>query len=182
MVASCHRHMNPGMSIWRRRIGVTCILLGIILFSVASFVYLRYLSDPSNLHVEERLRYARSIGMLWRATFYGSPLLCIVSLFGLGWSRLSGLLLNGGVFLCTMMTLGESAAHSDAVVGPIDFEPAHYLTVWPPRGARRECVFGSGVDTPSLYSTGLRSTPMPSISTSTTSPGNKRLVLPGVPV
>jgi hypothetical protein len=81
-------------------------MLGFFLFAAACFAYLRYASDPSSLHAEERLRHAQALGMIWNATFYGSLLLFIVSLFGLGWSRWSGLLVNGAAFLCALMTLG----------------------------------------------------------------------------
>lgn len=40
----------------------------------------------------------------------------------------------------------------------------------------------SSAGSPEHHATGLRSTPMPSISTSTTSPGDIRRVVPGVPV
>jgi hypothetical protein len=33
---------NPGISIWRRRIGVISTVLGFLLFAPACFVYLRY--------------------------------------------------------------------------------------------------------------------------------------------
>jgi|ERR1700722_3038403 hypothetical protein len=97
---------NPGISIWRRRIGATSTVLGFLLFAAACFVYLSYASNPSSLHVEERLRHVRALGLIWTLSFYGSPFLFIVSLFGLGWRRWCGLLVNGGAFLCALMTLG----------------------------------------------------------------------------
>jgi hypothetical protein len=97
---------NPVISIWRRRIGAISTALGLLLLAVACFAYLRYASDPSNLHEQERLQHARALGLLWNVTFHGSPLLFVVSLFGMGWSRWSGLVVNGGAFLCTLMTLG----------------------------------------------------------------------------
>jgi hypothetical protein len=97
---------NPGNSIWRQRIGTSSTVLGLFLFAAACFVYLRYASNPSSLHVEERLRHARALGLMWNVSFYGSLLLSIVSLFGLGWSRWSGLLVNGGTVFCSLMTLG----------------------------------------------------------------------------
>ena len=97
---------SPGDSIWRQRIGASSTVLGLLLFAAACFVYLRYASNPSSLHVEERLRHAQALGLPWSVSFYGSLLLFIVSLFGLGWSRWSGLLVNGGAFLCALMTLG----------------------------------------------------------------------------
>jgi hypothetical protein len=105
-----HRRMNgrknPGISIWRRRIGAISTVLGFLLFAAICFVYLRYASNPSSLHVEERLRHVRALGLTWSVSFYGSILLFIVSLSALGWSRWSGLLVNGGAFLCALMTLG----------------------------------------------------------------------------
>jgi hypothetical protein len=83
-----------------------CAALGIVLFAAAFFPYLRYASDPSNLHMAERLHYARALGVLWVVSFYGSTLLFVVSLFGLGWCRWVGLAANTGAFLCAMMTLG----------------------------------------------------------------------------
>ena len=97
---------NPGISIWRRRIGAIGTLLGLLLFATACFLYLRYASDPSNMHVQERLQHARALGLLWRVDLNGSMLLFVVSLFGSGWGRWSGLLVNGGAFFCTLMTLG----------------------------------------------------------------------------
>jgi len=97
---------NPVISIWRRRISATSTSLGFLLFGAACFAYLRYASDPSDLHVQERLQHARALGLLWNVTFYGSPLLFVVSLSGTGWSRWSGLVFNGGAFLCALMTLG----------------------------------------------------------------------------
>ena len=91
---------------WRQRVGVISTLLGFLLFAAACFVYLRYASDPLSLHAEERLQHARALGLIWGTSLYGSLVLCIVSLFGLGWSRWSGLLINGGAFLCALMTLG----------------------------------------------------------------------------
>jgi hypothetical protein len=95
---------NPGISIWRRRIGVISTVLGFLLFAAARFMYLRYASNL--LHVEERLRHARALGLIWSVSLYGSPVLSIVSLFGLGWSRWSGLLVNGAALFYALATLG----------------------------------------------------------------------------
>jgi hypothetical protein len=97
---------KPHGAIWRRKIGAISTVLGFLLFAAACFVYLRYASNPSSFYVEERLRHVRALGLIWGVSFYGSLLLFIVSLFGLGWSRWSGLLVNGGGFLCALMTLG----------------------------------------------------------------------------
>lgn len=80
--------------------------LGVFLFSVACFIYLRYASDPANLHEQERLQHARAIGLSWTVTFYGAVFLLLLSLFGLRWSRWAGLVLSGDAFLCDLMTLG----------------------------------------------------------------------------
>src|ERR1700685_460454 len=97
---------NPSISIWRRRVGAISTALSFLLLAAACFLYVRYASNPSSLHVEERLRQARGLGLIWNVSFFGSPLLFIVSLFGLGWSRWSGLLVNGGAFFCNLMTVG----------------------------------------------------------------------------
>jgi hypothetical protein len=97
---------SPGIFIWRHRLGAISALLGFFLLTTSCIMYLRYASDPSNLHAGERLQHAQSLNFLWCATFYGSPLLLIVSLFGLGWSRWIGFLVNGSVFLCALMILG----------------------------------------------------------------------------
>lgn len=80
--------------------------LGFLLFACACFLYLRYASDVEGLHVQERLHYAWILGHLWRVSFYGSALLFLLSLFGLGWSRWVGLIVNAGAFLFALMTLG----------------------------------------------------------------------------
>ena len=86
--------------------------LGFLLFAGACFVYLRYASDPSNLHVQERLQHARSLTLIWNATLFGSMLLIALSLFGIGWSRWIGLTVNCGAFLCALMTLGAMCGPS----------------------------------------------------------------------
>ena len=91
---------------WRRRIGASSTVLGLILFAAACFLYLRYASDLSGLHAEERLRHARALALIWTISFDGSLFLFIVSTFGLGWTRWSGLFVNGCAFLCGLMTLG----------------------------------------------------------------------------
>jgi len=102
---------NLGTAIWRGRVGLVSKSLGLVSFSGTCFVYLRYLSDPSNLHVQERLHLARVLTLIWGFTFYGSMLLWVLSLFSLGWRRWAGLVLNSGAFLYARMTLG-------AVCGP----------------------------------------------------------------
>ncbi|WP_158941720.1 hypothetical protein [Granulicella sp. S190] len=97
---------NQNFTMWRRWIGVVCAVLGLLLFVAALLTYLRYASDLANLHVEERLQYARALSLLWSVTFRGSLALLVVSLFGSGWSRWIGLAANAGAFLCAMMTLG----------------------------------------------------------------------------
>jgi hypothetical protein len=69
-------------------------------------MYLRYASDSTNLHVQERLQHARALGLFWTASFYGSVILFLLSLFGIGWGRRIGLIVNGGAFLCALMILG----------------------------------------------------------------------------
>jgi hypothetical protein len=97
---------NPGSSIWRRRIGVLSTLLGLPLFAAACVVYLRYISDPLNLHLEERIQHAQALSLLWSVILYGSLFLLVTSLFGLGWSRWSGFLVNGAAFFYALMILG----------------------------------------------------------------------------
>lgn len=91
---------------WRRYIGTICVALGLALFAVSFFCYLRYASDPAHLHIKERLQHARALDIFWILSFYGSPLLFLLSLLGLGWRRLVGLILNACAFLCALMTLG----------------------------------------------------------------------------
>jgi hypothetical protein len=93
------------VAVWRRRLAVVSTVLGLLLFATC-FIYLRYVSDPANLHVQERLQHAQTLEMLWRAGLFGSMLLFVFSLFGLGWGRLAGLAANAAAFLCTLMTLG----------------------------------------------------------------------------
>lgn len=78
--------------------------LGVFLFAVACFIYLRYAA--TDLHLQERVHHPRAIGLSWTITFYGAVLLFLLSLFGLRWSRWVGLILSGGAFLCDLMTLG----------------------------------------------------------------------------
>lgn len=81
-------------------------MLGFILLSIACSIYMRYASDPSNLHVQERVQNARALALLWNTSFYGSILLFAFSLFGLGWIRWIGIVVNGSAFFFTLMTLG----------------------------------------------------------------------------
>jgi hypothetical protein len=97
---------NPNFAIWRRRIGIPCSGPGLLLFGVALLTYERYDAPVIEVHVQERLQYARELNMLWCASFYGSLALLIVSLFGLGWGRRIGIAANAGALLYSMMTLG----------------------------------------------------------------------------
>ena len=102
---------TDSIAVWRGRIGAVGTALGALLFAVAFSIYLRYASDPTNLHVQERLQHARPIGLFWTASFYGAVLLFLLSLFGVGWNRWFGLIVNGCAFLFALMTLG-------AICGP----------------------------------------------------------------
>jgi hypothetical protein len=97
---------TPTVAVWRRRIGEISVSVGALLFAAACFIYLRYASDPTNMHLQERLSHARAIGRFWTLAFYGTALLFLLSLVGLGWRRWVGLIVNGCGFLCTLMTLG----------------------------------------------------------------------------
>ena len=97
---------NARIAIWRQRIGAASTSLGFLLFVGGCFVYLRYASDPSNLHVQERLQHARILGLFWSVSLYGSVLLFLFSLFGLGWIRWVGLIVNGGALFFALATLG----------------------------------------------------------------------------
>ena len=81
-------------------------VLGLFLLAGAMFPYLRYASNLSNLHLQERLQHAHELNLLWRTSFYGSVGLFVASLFGLGWGRWVGLVANAGAFLYALMTLG----------------------------------------------------------------------------
>jgi hypothetical protein len=85
---------------------VVSAALGFVLLSIACFVYLRYASNPANLHVQERIQYAQILALFWKASLYGSALVFVVSLFGLGWTRLLGLAANAAAFVFALMTLG----------------------------------------------------------------------------
>jgi hypothetical protein len=91
---------------WRRRLAVVSTALGFLLLSIAYIIYLRYASDLRNFHVQERVLHAQTLALLWKASFYGSTLLFVVSLFGLGWGRWLGLAANAAAFICALMTLG----------------------------------------------------------------------------
>jgi hypothetical protein len=85
---------------------VTNTALGFLLLSIAYVIYLRYALDPSNLHAHERVVHAQTLALLWNASFFGSALLFVLSLFGLGWCRWVGLAANAAAFICGLMTLG----------------------------------------------------------------------------
>jgi hypothetical protein len=91
---------------WRRGLGAGSTALGFLLLGISCFIYLRYASDPMNLHVGERLHHSQAMVRLWIVVFYGSALLFLLSLLGFGWSRWVGLTVNCGAFLCALMTLG----------------------------------------------------------------------------
>jgi hypothetical protein len=99
---------------WRLGLAVVSAALGFLLLSIACAIYLRYASDPGDMHVQERLLYAQTLTLLWRASFYGSALLFFVSLFGPGWGRWLGLAANAAAFLFALMTLA-------AMCGPFGY-------------------------------------------------------------
>lgn len=82
--------------------------MGVVFFTVACFTYLRYFSDPANMHVQERLQHTSILGPLWSISLFGSVLFGIVSLFGLGWSRWTGVLANGVALAYALMSLGAA--------------------------------------------------------------------------
>jgi hypothetical protein len=91
---------------WRRGLGAVSAALGIVLLMSACLIHLRYASDPSNLHVQERLEHVRILEVLSNAGLYGSMVLLVSSAFGLGWTRWVGLAGNFGALSFTLMTLG----------------------------------------------------------------------------
>ena len=97
---------KESVAMLRRRLGMTCAVLGLFLFVAALLPYLRYAADLSNLHTQERIQHARALGLLWRISFFGSATFGFGSLFGLGWGRWLGIVANVGAFICAMMTLG----------------------------------------------------------------------------
>jgi hypothetical protein len=99
------------IGIWRRRIGAGSAAAGTLLFGVSFFIYERYVTYPSGWDSPERIQHARVLGLSWAVSFYGAPILILLSLFGLGWSRWIGLIVNVFGFLCSLATLG-------AVCGP----------------------------------------------------------------
>jgi hypothetical protein len=66
---------------------MTCASLGLFLFVCARLPYLRYAADLSNLHAQERIKHAQALGLLWRASLFGSVVFGFGSLFVLGWRR-----------------------------------------------------------------------------------------------
>ena len=99
---------NSKVAFWRHRIAVGSTVMGAFFFAFTCFAYLRYFADPADMHVQERLQHARVLGPLWGASLLGSVLFGIVSLFGLGWSRWTGVLANGAAFLCALMSFGAA--------------------------------------------------------------------------
>ena len=97
---------NPRVAIWRQRPALLSTALGLLLLSIACFIYLRYASDPSNLHLRERIQHAQTLEWLWRVSLYGSILLFVISLFGKGRARWAALAINGATFLYALMALG----------------------------------------------------------------------------
>jgi hypothetical protein len=102
------RPTGTAAGIWRRRIAVGSTVMGVLFFTFACFTYLRYFSDPAQMHVQERLQHAHILGPLWSFSLFGSVLFGVVSLFGLGWSRWTGVLANGAAFVCALMSLGAA--------------------------------------------------------------------------
>ena len=97
---------GPTIAVWRRRIGILITSLGLLLFAGNDFIYLRFISDPRNMHAQERLQHARMLGLFWNASFSGSMLLLTLSWFCLGWGRWTGLLVNGAALILALMILG----------------------------------------------------------------------------
>ena len=94
------------VAIWRRKLAVVNTAMGFLLLSIAYFIYVRYFSDPSNLHAQERVLHAQTLTLLWHTCLFGSALLFVFSVFGLGWGRWVGLAVNAAAFMCALMTLG----------------------------------------------------------------------------
>lgn len=90
----------------RRRLALVSTALGVLFLATACFMYLRYASDPSNLHLHERLQHVQALNMLWSVGIYGSMLLFVASLFGLGWGRWVGLAVNAAALVCALMIAG----------------------------------------------------------------------------
>jgi hypothetical protein len=63
---------------------MTCASLGLFLFVCARLPYLRHAADLCNLHAQERIKHAQALGLLWRASLFGSVVFGFGSLFGLG--------------------------------------------------------------------------------------------------
>ena len=98
--------MAAEMTFWRRRIAVAGAALGVVVFLASCFIYVRYAVESSELHTQERILHAQTLGRLWSVDFYGSAILFLLSLFGLGWNRWIGLAANAGAWLFSVMTLG----------------------------------------------------------------------------
>ena len=92
----------------RRLLGGISVSLGVLLLATASIVYVRYITDSSAAHVQERLHNAELLGNIWRVDLYGSLLLVLASSLAIGWMRLIGVLTNLGALVFTLMTLGAS--------------------------------------------------------------------------
>jgi len=69
-------------------------------------MYFRYASSPAGQHLQERLQYAQPLNLVWSVGFYGSMLVFILSLLGLGWARWAGLAASVGAWSFALMTLG----------------------------------------------------------------------------
>lgn len=104
---------RAAIAIWRRRLATVTVALGLLFLLIAGFLYFRYASDPLNLHVQERVRHARTLGLLWTVSFYGPALLFVVSLFGAGWRRWAALALSA-------VAIGYGLATLGALCGPFN--------------------------------------------------------------
>ena len=69
------------------------------------FIYERYATYPS-LHNQEIVQHARLLGAVWNTGLFGSTILFVAALFGLGWGRWLGLVLSLCTFLNALMILG----------------------------------------------------------------------------
>jgi hypothetical protein len=99
---------NRRIALWRRKISMVSTSLSLLFFAVACFVCITYASNPSNLHVQEGFQHAQTLALFWHFSVYSCMLLSVLSLFGFGWSRWIGLVLNCSAFLYVLMTLGAT--------------------------------------------------------------------------
>jgi uncharacterized membrane protein len=97
--------MNDRVKLWRRRIGLVSSSMASLLFVSTVFIYERYATYPS-LHNQEIVQHTRLLGAVWNAGLFGSMVLFVASLFGLGWGRWLGLILSLSTILYALMILG----------------------------------------------------------------------------